>query len=42
MFSAYCEPMSVVSAGASTAVTGLIAGGLALVIVNWKEFDKYP
>ena len=28
--------------GASTAVTGLVAGGIALLLVNWKEFDKYP
>jgi len=42
LFSAYWEPATMVSVGASTAVTGLISGGLAMVFVNWKEFDKYP
>jgi len=41
MFSCICSRWEI-SVGASTSIFGLIGGFLALVIVNWKAFDRNP
>ena len=41
LFSCVCS-RGEMSVGASTAIFGLVGGFLALVIVNWKAFDRNP
>jgi len=42
LFSCYANNIAQTAVGCSTSVTGILAGALAMVFVNWKEFDKYP
>ena len=42
MFSALCFPSKFGSVGASTAIYGLIATLLAMIVVNWKSLDRSP
>lgn len=41
MFAAVCDFDST-AVGASTAICGLIAGQLAMIIVNWSQFSGNP
>jgi len=41
LFSCICAKHDT-SVGASTAIYGLLGGFLAMIIVNWKAFDRHP
>jgi membrane associated rhomboid family serine protease len=42
IFSALCNPSYHVSVGASTALFGFVGTLIAVVVVNWKAFDRSP
>jgi membrane associated rhomboid family serine protease len=42
LFSALCNPSKPAAVGASTGIFGFVGTLIALVVVNWRAFDRSP